>query len=318
MHPQLLLDLCPDAPPARRGHRPVPPRVLESHRFYADWGQEECSTSRFLAAHGHPMAAAYRQARALFDGLAYACNAGARFYAFEDETNYAQYWAPGLTLSWEPSWRGFGSVYPAQGERWDAYLRAAAEAGYPEKTRPAGDLGRWIVQLSREEDRQAFQGHLARVQLGAFDFTCSTLEQLHAVRAAVDAVLGDWVLPPRTPEMDGADHAEIPLADRPLVLAAVDRVTSAPRAVLVPLIPFGQPDFLHRTVSDILALIEQGWAWRHADEWLEKFLQPTAYRALKIRHTQGVEPRQDQYAEAVAGRVRTLPRTAHPRGGRLA
>lgn len=263
------------------------------------------------------MAVAYKQARGFFDGLAYACNAGARFYAFRDEENYAQYWAPGLTLSWEPRWRGFGSVFPAQGERWDAYLRAAAEAGYPEETRPSGDLGRWIVHLSREQDRETFQGHLARVQLGALDFTCSALEQLHAVRAAVDAVLGTWVLPPRTPEMDAEDHAEIPLADRPLVLAAVERVTSTPRAVLVPLIPFGRPEFLQRTAADVLSLIERGWAWRHADEWLEKFLQPKAHRDLKLRYTQGVEPRQDEYAAAVAGRFRTLPRSPHPRAARF-
>ena len=144
--------------------------LTKDDRHYGNYRQHERDDALLMESLGHPMASEYRALRGFFDGLSHACNANARLYTFGGRDEASEYWGPSLGLSWKPegSLGQFGRVYPAMGERWAEYIRAAARAGWPRGASPSLDPGQWVVTTASaalEEELRSLERRFAGAKI---------------------------------------------------------------------------------------------------------------------------------------------------------
>lgn len=265
-------------------------KLQETHAHYCDFNQKERKDYKQMVALGHPGAKIYEHWRCFFDTLRYACNASARFYTFKNRSEWSQYWAPSLSVSWHPtdSLARFGQVYPAH-EAWGTYLQEASKAAWVGAA-PTIDLGTWHIKTSNPLLIDALH-HLAAEYgkesiLGSGDTYCVCAADNPAVNRAVIALMRKhhkgyvW----RRPPQDGfEDEPALPLEQKTLVHANVTAVTVDARQVRVPLIPLSDAGAqLAKEVADeLIWLVKQGFAWTQAGPWLKKMLTPTSYAEVE-------------------------------------
>lgn len=265
------------------------------HGLYCDYNQDGRDDVGYMAENRHPFAGDYRRLRAEFDRLRYACNSSARLIAYKDASEQAQYWAPELKVTWDPKeFKGFFHVYPAMGEKWTEYLRAAAKAGWPAAVEPGLDAGRIIVQSKNAKLIGELYGILdGKVTTERKDgvheidaYPASAKKTLAALRAMRKG-MKRWVLPVRTAADEARDRKELPLSEKKFRLANVDRVTVDERSVLVPLVPIGQPEKALGIANDLVALCRQGFPYPEVRRWMAgpegsgpRFVDPRTLRRL--------------------------------------
>ncbi len=300
-------------------------------RLYGDWSQAERRDVAFMAAQGHPHADEYRRLRAWFDGLKYASNASARFHSYIDERNHSEYWAPELWIDWNAQGLGgfHGQIYPAMGERYDAYLSALADAGWPESHSPDLRPGSMTIATSdpamREALDQAGYGSAARQHNGNTHYQIfpDSPEALDELRAIVDAhQLPQGALPPRTAADDHLAMAERPMADKSVTFANVDEIEVTPARVLVPMIAANDSAANMekiRTASDsLLELVAQGLPPEQARVYLQHTVKPdvlddhlaratAAYGLEGPRYSVGQDPREPAAPEHLSQDVPPMP-----------
>lgn len=265
------------------------------HGTYGDYNQDERDDVQVMAANGHPFAQDYRRLRVEFDRLRYACNSGARLVAYKDEGERAEYWSPELKVAWDPKdLPGFFHVYPAMGEKWTEYLRAAAKADWPEGVDPALDAGRLIVRSGNPKLIGELFGILdGRVTIGRengvheIDAHPMSAKKMLAALRAIRKGMKRWVLPFRTSADAVRDREELPLSEKKFHLANVDRVTVDKRSVLVPLVPIGRPEKALGIANDLVALCRQGFPYPEVRRWMAgpegsgpRFVDPRTLRRL--------------------------------------
>lgn len=282
--------------------------VTSTHSMYSSFNQSESRTYTLMVEKGHPLAAPYREMRGFFDSLAYACNSSARRFSYGNNFERAEYWAPELGLSWYPGGDElgrFGHIYPSH-ERWDDYVQAVADAGWPAGASPELHAGSWNIRTQNENLRQAFlklrdKGQPIKVKPAICEktetvyyevetrFTGLTTEKTLALHRKIVALLQKYhkgyVLPARTLEQEQADTAPLPLEQKQFMLGNVKEVTVKERMVLVPLValPVDQALLLQH-VNRIVDLVKNGFPFVQAKDWLEKWLTPAAFRELEQQY----------------------------------
>jgi len=265
------------------------------HQRYCDWNQAPRADTVYMANNGHPFAKEYGTLREFFDSLKFAANAGARFYTYEDQNNYSEYWAPQLSVTWQAfGYRGFeGDVFPAQGERWQRYLEALKEDHWPASQQPVLCGGDWLVVTgdttllqnlrylgaqvrARNEDASCYQASMHDVSLSLF----------RQIKKLIDKYQPNGQLPTRTHADDRADTQVLPLPLKKIMLGNVDRVTVKDRHVVVPLLPLDNrlDETVNRIVSDLCQLMDAGFRFAVCEHWLEQQLDPASFRAVKKRY----------------------------------
>jgi hypothetical protein len=278
----------------------------ETHGLYSSYNQSENSTSRQMAEKGHPMAMAYRKLRAFFDSLAYACNSSARRFSHKNDFECSEYWAPELDLSWYPKGEvlsHFGHIYPAL-ERWNEYIQAVADAGWPEGAEPGLKAGSWLIRTQNEKLRAALlklrdKGHPITLK-PAIDGETETVfydVSVYFHKGAEDVALHHkivtllqkhhkgYVLPARTPEQAQADTAPLPLEQKQFMLGNVKEVTVKDRIVLVPLVALPMDETLVLGHIDrVLGLIHEGFPFVQAKDWLQQWVTPETFKDFEQRY----------------------------------
>jgi len=279
------------------------------HLQYCSDNQTIRSDDALMVKLGHPCSQAFTELRAFFDTLSYACNSSARLYSFKNQFEQAQFWAPGLDLSWYPQGdlRRFGHVYPAH-EQWEAYLEAAAAAGWPAELDPSLGNATWTIRTQNVDMRQCFAELKAKHGDGYVTLTTRIDEETslayyeidvslwrNSVETAlalhsdvVDALLGyhsDYVLPARLPEQNALESATLPLSEKTFRHGNVDVVTVTDRHVMVPLLALpADMAVVGAHLNRLEDLLEQGFRFSEAQAWLKKVLKPEAFDALKKQY----------------------------------
>ncbi|MEJ8837642.1 hypothetical protein [Ramlibacter sp. AN1133] len=283
-------------PPARQSADLAHAEKL--HSLYCDWLQRESKDVLRMVQLGHPGAAGYRRLRDFFESLKYACNGGARLFTCAGPTEKSEYWTPDLQLSWYPSGRSlreFGHVYPAHAS-WTKYVEAAAHAHWPSGCEPRLWVGSWLVHTQDLEliaaltrvNPDAVRVHSSQ---GCQQLTFNGLhqgvspEQIEACAQVLREFHREALLPKRTFEDDALDRAAVPLAHKTFHYANVTQVTVTDRHVLMPLLVLGGGDpAAHASLANRLAqLIDQGFPFEQARDWLEKFAPPDVLRRLTFQ-----------------------------------
>jgi hypothetical protein len=247
----------------------VPHAVKERHQAYSDYNQAELKDCLFMEANGHPDAAVYRRLRNRFDELSYACNSSARLISYQDERNYAEYWAPKLEIHWADT-----PYYPAMGEIYHAWLEKQAKSGWSDRTTDL-NAGSVIIQTADP----AFQAGIRAVN-AEFGITCvprgltyqiftRSSEHVDALFALIENHQKDFILPKGQFRL-----VEVPMAQKSVRLGNVSEVTIKERSVLVPLIPLSDSIEVHakllRWAEQLLECIELGLHPDLARDWLSK------------------------------------------------
>lgn len=269
--------------------------LQETHERYCHYNQTPGQNSEWMADHGHPMASQYRRLRSFFDRLRFACNSGARYFTYQDENNYSEYWAPSLELTREPRGEAFSSfyhAYPAMGEHWDNYLKAAAEAGWPATVDPRLDSGTWLVSTTDEAMAHALSsvvgvnGEPLDKDVWSFRVYDPGFQKVRTIRRVIWLHQKDAVLPYRQPEDENADRQALPLPQKHFALGYVERVTVTDYHVLVPLIPVGEAGMvkLEENVNALVDLLGQGFPWSQCEPYLKKHLKRGAFNRLARQH----------------------------------
>jgi hypothetical protein len=280
-----------------RTHKDTLAKLEQAHATYCDYNQQERSDCAAMARLGHPRARAYRQLRAFFDTLRFACNSNARHFSYVDAHEQSQYWAPHLDLTWHPAkaLACFGHIYPAHND-WDRYIEAAAAADW-KGAGPTLHGGSWNITTRNRELRDALLAfHDAK---GAFVHDHGAGNR-HAITVQLNEQSGlnnkiiallrkhhkGYVLPKRSVEQDRVDSAPLPMAEKTFMHAKVDEVTVTERHVLVPLVPLGNSqDLVLRVAGQLVEALKQGFPFAQAEDWLRKFLQPASFRQLAAQFT---------------------------------
>lgn len=270
-------------------------QLQQNHLRYCDFNQNERPDCRTMVMLGHPAAKKYTRMRKFFDQLRYACNASARYFSFKDVCEYSQYWAPELSLTWHPegALSRFGHVYPAHA-KWDEYLAAAAAAKW-KGTTPSLDAGSWIVRTRSRELRDALSelrtsGVAVHAKSEADGFTLAVrIGNSEAAHRAVLKLLREHhkacVLPKRADEQDALDNRAVPLAEKKFTLGNVVEVTVTDRHVMIPLIPLGHDQTVHfEAVNKVVELLQQGYPFEQAGDWLKKFVKPSTFKDLARKY----------------------------------
>lgn len=280
-----------------------------SHKSYCDFNQQERSDCALMVAKGHPHAAVYRELRGFFDSLRYACNSAARRFTHKDAYERSEYWAPSLDISWYPSGDAlakFGHIYPAH-DRWEEYIEAAAEAGWPEGAGAKLEGGTWLIRTQNNDLRLAFEAlrdkviptaRLAikteveegtqtafyRIEITLYDVK-TALKAHKKIVSLLKKFQKAYVLPLRTDEQNKADTAPVPLSEKKFTLANVKEVTVTDRHVLVPLValPVDEATVLRHS-DTLLSLVEQGLPFAPVAEWLKGFLTPECFSELQAKY----------------------------------
>ncbi|MBC8737335.1 hypothetical protein F6X40_11025 [Paraburkholderia sp. UCT31] len=264
--------------------------LQEAHTRYCSFNQTERSDTEFMASNGHPFAKQYQKLRAFFDGLRYACNAGARVFSYKGEHEYAEYWKPELEVTGKPEGelRRFGHVYPAH-ELWNEYLAAAKELGWKDAG-PRLRGGSWVIRTQSPALRDRLLEACAErkpnvrydtgrgVNVIAVDIYDPSPALHQAIVAALKEHHKGFVLPKRKAEHSQEDQAPLPLAEKQFALGNVKEVTVTDRQVLVPLVPLGQGDaIVQSTANQLLDLVKAGFPFSQVREWLKKFLTADSF-----------------------------------------
>ncbi len=276
-----------------------------THRQYCAYNQVERADCKLMSRLGHPWTEGYTGLRAFFDSLKYACNSGARLFAYEDAAECAEYWAPRLELSWQPQdIKGFSRVYPSD-PQWESYIQACADAGWPKGCGAWLEAGTWHIRTRRGELKEAIEQLIEATARPPEDFvarpfasTSVVLEGRHytvqflssqdatdfheAVVSLVAKHQGASVLERRTAADDVADKQPLPLSEKRLMLGNVSTVTVTARTVLVPLVRVGaSAEELLPLVHSVEALLEQGLPFTQAQHWLKRFVSAQYFKRLE-------------------------------------
>jgi hypothetical protein len=252
------------------------------------------------------MGGTYRELRGFFDSLSYACNSSARRFSHKNKYERSEYWAPDLDLSWYPKGdelSNFGHIYPSH-DRWSEYIQAVAAAGWPEGAEPGIKAGHWLIRTQNEKLRAALislrdKGQSVTVK-PAIDEETETVyydvsiyfrgaDEALALHRKIVALLQKYhkgyILPLRTPELEQADNAPLPLEQKQFMLGNVSEVTVKDRIVMVPLVtlPVDEPVLLGH-VNRLVDLLKQGFPFAQAKTWLEQWLTPAAFKDLEKQY----------------------------------
>lgn len=277
-----------------------------THAAYCSYNQRESSKEALMVELGHPMSGPYRELRAFFDTLSYACNSSARRFSHKNAFERSEYWAPDLDLSWYPqgdTLSRFGHIYPSH-DRWNEYVQAVAAAGWPEGAQPGMKAGSWNIRTQNEKLRADLlklrdKGYSLKVK-PAIDEETETVfydvsvyfnkgaEDLPLHRKLVALLRKHhkaYILPVRTAEQEQADNAPLPLAQKQFMLGNVKEVTVKDRIVMVPLVTLPVDETLvlgH--VNRVVDLVKEGLPFVQAKSWLESFLTPESFKELEQQY----------------------------------
>lgn len=185
---------------------PASTRIPEwIHAFQAQPRHGEPPSCRLLAELGHPSASAYRRVRDFYENFTWTGRIPtARLLAAAPGGIYAELTEPRIAVRWVPGLLpGFGLALPT-GEAYLDYLRAVAEAGFPEPTRPYAMLGRWHLGCPGEELRSRLSAALEAQGLVFRPCDDQVVLDAHGdpfrwdrIRYAAEGVYATWSLPPR-------------------------------------------------------------------------------------------------------------------------
>lgn len=127
--------------------------IDERHAKFVYDDQREKPTYVNLVEAGHPLAQAYREARAFFDGLSYAGQTSARGFSHAGMHESSMYQAPELDIFWWPK-EHYSSccafLHPGH-VQWGPYVSAVAAAGWLEDAEPELRPGRWCIWTQNDE-----------------------------------------------------------------------------------------------------------------------------------------------------------------------
>lgn len=277
------------------------------NRAYCDYNQGPRSDCELMLEKGHPAGAAYQELRGFYDSLKYACNSSARRFTHKNKLNCSEYWAPTLDLSWYPEGElaKFGHIYPAHA-RWNEYIEAVAAAGWPAGTQAKLEGGSWLIRTQSLTLRDKFLALQAKNPGGRFSVKTQIDEESKQAYYAIDVSLYDvaralklqksivglltrhqkaYVLPARSPAQTNSETQALPLAQKKFTLGNVDKVTVAPRHVMVPLIslPVNEALVLQHC-QDLESLCDKGFPFALAKEWLSTVLAPASLKVLQEKY----------------------------------
>jgi hypothetical protein len=241
-----------------------------------------------MVALGHPFADDYMKFRAYFDGLAYACNSGARFVAYRNEHHHVEYWGPSLGLSKDGIW-------PSDQEAYHGLARKAAEDGWPEECKPSINPGSFCLttksvrfaaevfvlskglisleRLHKSDPKSPF--HVYNVH---FD-----VEGTRAMIKLIEKYMGKWILPRRTWEHNIAGRRPLPLAEKQLNYTHVEHVTVTEREVQVPKIPLDGSSgrVVSNTWRALCSLAMMGYPFERVREYGERWIKKGVIRDVE-------------------------------------
>lgn len=272
----------------------ITPQTLKAlekiHSFYRDFNQQENQSDRFMAANGHPHARQYKALRRFFDSLKYSSNSRARYFSFVNAGNHSAYRAPGLKVDHGPV--GFGNfrhVFPADPQRWGAYLTKCAEEDWPEVVGPEINTGEWIIHTTDEglvkELLQVTVCMKAQYESPVMVVTIANpdMRTFGKVYRILKRYHTGHILPRRTQADDYEDTKPLPLWEKKFSFGRVDRVTVTERAVLVPLTRLGRKGhrMLMRNVEDLMFLIKRGFPWEQCRTYFRESLDTRSYLLLE-------------------------------------
>lgn len=279
--------------------------LLVQHKLYCDFNQKEDVDSAFMAANAHPETGAYKELREFFDSLKYACNSGARIFSWSNYCERTEYWKPTLEIGNAPKTDALAKFYniSPSNNLWGDYLKASAQAGWPDDVAPKLYGGRWLIRTSstafahdvvtlcdRELGTGVVKARTEKCQGSSYTtidicvFERMTVRLHRMVEEVIRMHHADQVQPMRTQQDEAADVAELPLSQKSFRLARVKELTITARAILVPIVPFGEKEkFLHRLIADVLLLVEQGLPFGQVKGWLQRFLTNEALRRIESR-----------------------------------
>lgn len=109
-----------------------------AHDYYHNHSaQKELPSNLFMIENGHPFAQQYIELRKEFDRLQFTSNGHSRFVAYNDEYENCHYSKPTLGITPFPDdFPGFEEVWPQDTEKFNLYVKAAAQAGWPQNVQP--------------------------------------------------------------------------------------------------------------------------------------------------------------------------------------
>jgi hypothetical protein len=276
----------------------------EMHRSYCDYNQKEPLTCVNMAATGHPRAADYLKLRAFFDSLKYACNSRARLFSYKSEQDYSEYWAPELRLSSNPTNSDLAELKAHYSADYNKYIAVVSSLGWPKEAGARLDGGSWLIHTVSEELTNAVSqlrnstsrpaGISVNLDLSAavpyYRIEVNLFEAMTlAINRKLQSIIREhhkgFILPKRDAEQDKKDTAALPLEEKRFSLGNVQDVTVTDRHVLVPLLPLPvDKTFLMGIVNKLVGLLEEGFPFSQAADWLQKFLEPKSFRELELKY----------------------------------